>query len=173
MRLTPLTIPPVFSSAEKQFCRQDNTDQCPAYLNRLKTRRSREPHAPSSFSARESDASASLTRPKQGANGKECWFFFFFNQCEHTSIRVWHFCYCKDGHKTYYVFRRTIQWFQCVLKDASALAYTTGAFVARSGVLACLASLSACAPQKRLLCRLHPGKHHPSCAHLCTRRTIH
>lgn len=33
MRLTPSTISPVFSSAEKQFCRRDNIDQCVAYLN--------------------------------------------------------------------------------------------------------------------------------------------
>lgn len=33
MRLTPSPISPLFSSAEKQFCRRDNIDQCVAYLN--------------------------------------------------------------------------------------------------------------------------------------------
>ena len=37
MRLTPSTISPVFSSAEKQFCRRDNIDQCVAYLNQVKS----------------------------------------------------------------------------------------------------------------------------------------
>lgn len=33
MRLTPSPISPVFSTADKQFCRRDNIDQCIAYLN--------------------------------------------------------------------------------------------------------------------------------------------
>jgi len=33
MRLTPSPVSPLFSSAEKQFCRRDNVDQCVAYLN--------------------------------------------------------------------------------------------------------------------------------------------
>ena len=35
MRLTPSPISPLFSSAEKQFCRRDNIDQCVAYLNQV------------------------------------------------------------------------------------------------------------------------------------------
>lgn len=35
MRLTPSPISPLFSSAEKQFCRRDNIDQCLAYLNQV------------------------------------------------------------------------------------------------------------------------------------------
>ena len=35
MRLTPSPISPVFSTADKQFCRRDNIDQCIAYLNQV------------------------------------------------------------------------------------------------------------------------------------------
>ena len=34
-KLTPSPISPVFSTAEKQFCRRDNIDQCIAYLNQV------------------------------------------------------------------------------------------------------------------------------------------
>lgn len=34
-RLTPSTISPGFGTAEKQFCRRDNIDQCIAFLNQV------------------------------------------------------------------------------------------------------------------------------------------
>ena len=35
MRLTPSPISPVLATAEKQFCRRENIDQCIAYLNQV------------------------------------------------------------------------------------------------------------------------------------------